>query len=62
MYFDVLSLLAGAPVLICPASVPTAMSAIMESEVSPERWLMTVPYPAAFAIDMTNSVSVTVPI
>jgi len=28
-------------VLICPALVATAMSAIVVSSVSPERWLMT---------------------
>ena len=35
MYFEVLSLLAGAPVFICPALVPTAISDIMSSLVSP---------------------------
>ena len=29
------------PVLIWPALVPTAMSAMVESSVSPERWLIT---------------------
>jgi hypothetical protein len=29
------------PVLICIALVPTAMSAIVASSVSPERWLTT---------------------
>src|SRR5262249_13974166 len=29
------------PVLICPAFVATAMSAIVASSVSPERWLIT---------------------
>ncbi len=29
------------PVLICPALVATARSAMNESSVSPERWLMT---------------------
>src|SRR6266540_1976731 len=52
----------GAPVLICPAPVATAKSAMKSSQVSPERWLMTVPYPAVRASRMQSSVSVRVPI
>jgi hypothetical protein len=35
------------PVLIWPALVATAMSAMVVSSVSPERWLMTEVYPVA---------------
>jgi len=38
--------------LIWPAFVATEMSAIVESSVSPERWLTTAVYPAFFAISM----------
>ena len=38
LYFATRSLRAGAPVLIRPASVATARSAMVVSSVSPERW------------------------
>ena len=41
LYLAMRSLRLSDPVLIWPAFVPTAMSAIVESSVSPERWLMT---------------------
>ena len=37
LYLATRSVRAGAPVLICPAFMPTAMSAIVVSSVSPER-------------------------
>src|SRR6266540_7494089 len=42
LYFAVRSERAGAPVLICPAPVATARSAIVASSVSPERCEITV--------------------
>ena len=50
------------PVLIWPAFVPTAMSAMVESSVSPERWLMTAVQPARLAISIAAKVSLNVPI
>jgi hypothetical protein len=50
------------PVLICPALVPTAMSAIMLSSVSPERCETTQVYPARLAIVIAENVSDSVPI
>ena len=38
LYLATRSVRAGAPVLIWPAFVATAMSAIVVSSVSPERW------------------------
>src|SRR5690625_7111720 len=50
------------PVLIWPAAVATARSAMVVSAVSPERWEMTAVYPAAWAMRMAARVSVRVPI
>ncbi len=50
------------PVLICVAVVPTAMSAIVASSVSPERWVMFAAYYAASAMRIAASVSLKVPI
>src|SRR6202035_5403989 len=50
------------PVLICPAPVATARSAMVVSSVSPERWETTKVKPAARAISMVSSVSLSVPI
>src|SRR5271170_8295431 len=50
------------PVLICPALVATARSAMNVSSVSPERWLMTERYPAFVAIRIVSNVSVSEPI
>ena len=43
LYFAVRSPRDGAPALIWPAFVATAMSETVVSSVSPDRWLMTVP-------------------
>lgn len=45
LYFATLSVLHGAPVLICPAFVATATSASVVSSVSPERCETTAVYP-----------------
>ena len=50
------------PVLICRDDVATARSAMVVSSVSPERWDMTVVYPAFRAISIAARVSVRVPI
>src|SRR6185437_4636085 len=50
------------PVLICPALVATARSAIVVSSVSPERCETTQVNPAARAISMVWRVSLSVPI
>src|SRR5512142_865073 len=62
LYFATRSVRDGAPVLIWPAPVATAKSAIVTSSVSPERCEMTAVYPASRAIRMAASVSVSVPI
>src|SRR5437764_9508612 len=62
LYFAVRSPRDGAPALIWPAFVATARSAIVVSSVSPDRWLITVPYEASCASRITSSVSVSVPI
>ena len=62
LYFAIRSLRDSDPVLICPAFVATARSAIVESSVSPERCEITERYPARFAISIASSVSVSVPI
>jgi len=62
LYFAVRSPRQGLPVLICPAFTATARSAIVASSVSPERCEMTVVYPAARAVAIASSVSVSVPI
>ena len=41
LYLATRSLRLIEPVLIWPALVPTAMSAMVASSVSPERWLIT---------------------
>ena len=53
---------AGAPVLIWPALVPTARSAMVVSSVSPERCETTAENPADRAMSMAWSVSLTLPI
>ncbi len=50
------------PVLICVADVPTAISAMVASSVSPERCEMMAAYLAFAAMSMAASVSVNVPI
>lgn len=50
------------PILICPAYVVTAMSAIVESSVSPDLAETIVRKPASFAVFMTPNASVSVPI
>src|SRR5207253_3279152 len=62
LYFAIRSLRDADPVLICPAFVATARSAIVESSVSPERCEITDRYPARFAISIVSSVSLKVPI
>ena len=62
LYFATRSLRAGAPVLICPAPVATARSAIDVSSVSPERCEIIAAYPAPAAMSMAARVSVSVPI
>src|SRR3954447_21926934 len=62
LYFAMRSLRDAEPVLICPAFVATARSAIVESSVSPERCEITERYPARFAISIASSVSLSVPI
>ena len=56
------SLRAGAPVLIWPQLVATARSAMVESSVSPLRWLITAVYALAVAMATVSSVSVSEPI
>ena len=62
LYLAMRSLRLIEPVLIWPALVPTAMSAMVESSVSPERWLITAVQPARLAISIAAKVSVRVPI
>src|SRR3989344_4617417 len=62
LYFAVLSLLAGAPNLLCEAPKPTAKSAIKVSSVSPERWLTTTFHLFLNEIFEASIASVTVPI
>src|ERR1700740_1783119 len=50
------------PVLIWPALVATARSAMNVSSLSPDRWEMTIPYDALRAMLMASSVWVSVPI
>src|SRR5204863_5369186 len=61
LYFATRSERAGAPVLICPAFVATARSAIVASSVSPERCEITAVHPPARASRIAWNVSVTVP-
>ena len=62
LYFATLSVLHGAPVLICPAFTATAISAIVVSSVSPERCEITVVYPFSLANWIVSNVSVKEPI
>ena len=62
LYLAIRSERLSEPVLICPAFVPTAMSAMVASSVSPERWLITEVQPARLAISIAAKVSVRVPI
>ena len=50
LYFDVLSPLAGAPVLMNREPVPTARSAIKSSSVSPDLWLTDQSQPANLSL------------
>src|SRR3954465_7208491 len=62
LYFAIRSVREAEPVLICPAPVATARSAMNGSSVSPERCDTTAVYPARAAIAIASSVSVSVPI
>ncbi len=62
LYFATRSERHGAPVLIWPALTATERSAIKASSVSPERWEMTVRYPAFLAVSIASMLSVSVPI
>src|SRR5208283_2053096 len=62
LYFAVRSDRLIDPVLICPAPVATARSAMVVSSVSPERCEITLVYPAARAISIVARVSLSVPI
>ena len=55
MYFAVRSPRLGAPALICPAFVATAISAIATSSVSPLRWETIAPYRFRCASDECTS-------
>lgn len=62
LYFATLSVLHGAPVLICPAFVATATSASVVSSVSPLLCDTTAVYPFFLASSIASNVSVNVPI
>src|SRR5690349_17379322 len=62
LYFAIRSVRLADPVLICPAPVATARSAMNGSSVSPERCDTIDVYPAAAAIAIASRVSVRVPI
>ena len=63
LYLQTRSVRLADPVLICPAAVPTARSAIVVSSVSPDRCEMIVAVSRRrAAICTASSVSVTVPI
>ena len=62
LYLAMRSVRLAEPVLIWPALVATAMSAMVVSSVSPLRWLMIVVKPLRRASSMASSVSVSVPI
>src|SRR5688500_15201845 len=57
LYLAIRSVRLAEPVLICPAPVATARSAIVVSSVSPERCEMTLRYPASRAMATALSVS-----
>src|SRR5690606_24880747 len=61
LYFATRSVRLALPVLICPARVATARSAMNVSSVSPERWLMMYRYRLRRASSIASSVSVSVP-
>src|SRR5208283_4683697 len=62
LYLAVLSPLAGAPVFICPAFIPTAKSDMKQSSVSPERWLTTMFRRFSLHMRTASIASLTVPI
>ena len=62
LYLATLSVLHGAPVLICPAFVATATSASVVSSVSPLLCDTTAVYPFFLASSIASNVSVNVPI
>src|SRR6266481_637575 len=62
LYLAMRSVREAEPVLICPAAVATARSAINVSSVSPERCEMIELYPAFRASSIASIVSVTLPI
>src|SRR5579875_582402 len=62
LYFAIRSVREAEPVLIWPAPVPTARSAMNVSSVSPERCEMIDVYPFRRASSMASSVSETLPI
>ena len=62
MYLAIRSVLDAEPVLICPAFVATAISAIVVSSVSPDLCEIIVLYPFSFASSIVSNVSVSVPI
>src|SRR6476646_7617761 len=62
LYLAIRSCRLALPVLICPALVATAMSEMVVSSVSPERWLMTVVNLFRLASSIASNVSVRLPI
>ncbi len=62
LYFATRSDRDSDPVLICSAFMPTAMSAIVVSSVSPDRCEITAVYAECFASSIAAKVSVRVPI
>lgn len=62
LYFASLSLLAGAPVLICPQPRATTKSAMKVSSVYPERWETIVPQLFYFPYNEASIASVNEPI
>ena len=62
MYFDIRSDLDNDPVLIWVALVPTAISEIIESEVSPDLWEIMAEYSEVIAKSIALIVSDMVPI
>merc|ERR1712212_1202381 len=62
LYFAILSLLHGAPVLIWPVDSHTTRSAMKQSSVSPDRWETMVPQPFFLARRWALMDSVTLPI
>ena len=58
MYFAILSLLHGAPVLIWPVQRPTTRSAMKQSSVSPDRWETMVPQPKYTRRERTRTMKI----